>query len=84
MVHVTVEDAIASFPYPILPTLQGGADYHGIHSIRKLLRKNAQSIESHLGGGAVGHIGIIVSIATYAGRSAQRDSWGYRGCTMTL
>jgi hypothetical protein len=51
MVHATVEDFIASFPPHILPTVQGGAYHHTIHSIRKLLRANARSIESHLGGG---------------------------------
>jgi hypothetical protein len=66
MVHSTVEEVIASFPHPILPTVQGEPDYHTIHSIRKLLRANAQSIESHLGGSALGHLGIILSIATYA------------------
>jgi hypothetical protein len=66
MVHSTVEDVITSPPHPILPTVQGEPDYHTIHSIRKLLRANARSIESHLGGGALGHLGIIVSIATYA------------------
>jgi hypothetical protein len=66
MVHSTVEDVIASSPHPILPTVQGEPDYHIIHSIRKLLSENARSIKYHLGGGAIGHLGIIVSIATYA------------------
>jgi hypothetical protein len=66
MDHSTVEDVIASFPHPILPTVQGEPDYHTINFIRKLLRANARSIESHLGDGALGHLSIIVSIATYA------------------
>jgi hypothetical protein len=66
MVHSTVEDAIAISRHPILPTVQGESYYHTIHSIRKLLRANARSIESHLGGGALGHLGINVSITTYA------------------
>jgi hypothetical protein len=44
----------------------GGEDYHTIDSVRKLLSANARSIESHVGGGALGHLGIIVSSATYA------------------
>jgi hypothetical protein len=44
----------------------GGADYHTIHSISKLLRANARSIEYHLGGGALSHLSIIVLIATFA------------------
>jgi hypothetical protein len=87
-----VKDIIASFPYPIIPTVQGEPDYHTIHSMRKLLRAKARSIESHLGGGATGHLGIIVSNATYAtvapvgdsgiaGRGTQQYRWGYRGPT---
>jgi hypothetical protein len=66
MVHATVEDIIARSPHAILPTVQVGTYYHTIHSIRKLLRANARSIESHLGAGDLGHLGIIISIATYA------------------
>jgi hypothetical protein len=60
------EDIIASFPHPILPTVQGEPDYHTIHAIRKLLQANARSIDSNLGGGALGHLGLIVSVAAYA------------------
>jgi hypothetical protein len=62
----SVEDIIASFPHPILPTVQGEPDYHTIHAIRKLLQANARSVDSHLGGGALGHLGLIVSVAEYA------------------
>jgi hypothetical protein len=62
----SVEDIIASFPHPILPTVQGEPDYHTIHDIRKLLQANSRSIDSHLGGGALGHLGLIVSAETYA------------------
>jgi hypothetical protein len=55
----------ASQPYSTYST-GGGADYHTIHSIRKLLRANSWSIAYHLGGGALGHLGIIVLTATYA------------------
>jgi hypothetical protein len=66
MKRTSVEDAIAIFPHPILPTVQGEPDYHTIHSIRKLLCANARSIKTHLGGGALGHLGIIISITAYA------------------
>jgi hypothetical protein len=62
----SVEDIIASFPHPVLPTVQGEPDYHTIHAIRKLLQANARSIDSHLGGGALGHLGLIISVAAYA------------------
>jgi hypothetical protein len=66
MKNSTVEYVIARFPYPILPTVQGEPNYHTIHSISKLLRANARSIETHLGGGSLGHLSIIVLIATYS------------------
>jgi hypothetical protein len=65
MNNATVEDVIASFPV-IFYLQYRGADYHTVHSIRKLLRANARSVGSHLGGGALGHLSIIVSIAAYA------------------
>jgi hypothetical protein len=71
----TVEDSVASFPHPILPTVQGELDCQTIHAIRKLLQANAQAIETHLGGGALGHLGLIVYDAAYA-RVEQTDAHG--------
>jgi hypothetical protein len=65
MKNTTVEDAIDSFPHPILPMAQGEPDYHTIHSICNFISANSRSIETHLGGGALGHLGIILSIAAY-------------------
>jgi hypothetical protein len=53
MKYATVEDIIASFPHPILPTAQGEPDYQKIYAIRKLLQANAWAIDTHLGGGSV-------------------------------
>jgi hypothetical protein len=64
--YATVEDIIASLPHPILPTVQGESDFQTIHAIRKLLQANARAIDTHLGGGALGHLGLIVSDASYA------------------
>jgi hypothetical protein len=66
MKYATVEDIITSFPHPILPTVQGEPDYQTIHAIRKLLQANAKVIDTHLGGGALGHLILIVSDASYA------------------
>jgi hypothetical protein len=35
-----------------------------LHAIRKMLRANARSIDTHLGG-AFGHLGVIISDAAY-------------------
>jgi hypothetical protein len=64
MKYAAIEDVIASFPHPILPTVRGG--YHTIHTIHKLLQTNARAIDTHLGGGGLGHQGIIISPAAYA------------------
>jgi hypothetical protein len=66
MKYVTVEDTITSFSHPILPTVQGEPDYQTIHAIRKIPQANARAIDTHLGGGALGHLGLIVSDASYA------------------
>jgi hypothetical protein len=66
MKYATVEDVIDSFPRPILPTVQGDPDYQTIHAIRKLLQANVRAIDTHLGGGALGHLGLIVSDVSYA------------------
>jgi hypothetical protein len=39
--YVMVEDVIASFPHPILPTVQGELDYQTINAIRKLQQANS-------------------------------------------
>jgi hypothetical protein len=66
MKYATVEDIISSFPHPILPTFQGEPDYQTIHAIWKLLQANARAIDTHLGGGSLVHMGLIVSYASYA------------------
>jgi hypothetical protein len=72
----SVEDIIAIFPHPILPMMQGEPDYHTIHATRKLLQANARSIDSYLEGGALGHLGLIVSVASYAIVDESKSSAG--------
>jgi hypothetical protein len=66
MKYATIEDVIASFPHPELLTVQGKPDYQTIHAIRKSLQANSRAIDTHLGGGTLGHLGLIVSDASYA------------------
>jgi hypothetical protein len=63
MKNPSEEDIIACFPHPIIPTVQGEPDCHIIHDTRKLLQSNAQYIDYHLGGGALCHLGLIISVA---------------------
>jgi hypothetical protein len=57
---------MASFPHPVLPTIQGEPYYQTIHATRKLLQANSWAIDTHLGGGTLGHLGLIISDASYA------------------
>jgi hypothetical protein len=66
MNYATVEDVMASFPHPVLPTVQGEPDYQTIHATRKFLQANSRAIDTHLGGGTLGHLGLIISDASYA------------------
>jgi hypothetical protein len=66
MKYASVEDVIASFPQPVLPTVQGEPDYQTIHATWKSLQANTRSIETHLGGGTLRHLGLIISDASYS------------------
>jgi hypothetical protein len=66
MKYSTVEAVMASFPHPLLPTVQGEPDYQTIHATRKFLQANSRVIDTHLGGGTLGHLGLIISDAAYA------------------
>jgi hypothetical protein len=65
MKYATVEDVFSSFPHPILPSVTGEKEYHTLHSIRKILSANESSIDTHIGGGVIGHLGVIISGAAY-------------------
>jgi hypothetical protein len=66
MKYSTMEDVMASFPHPVLPTFQGDPDYQTIHTTIKFLQAKSRAIDTHLGGGTLGHLGLIISDASYA------------------
>jgi hypothetical protein len=66
MKYATFEDVITSFTHPILPTVQDEPDYQTIHAIRKILQANSRAIDTHLEVGALRHLILIVSDASYA------------------
>jgi hypothetical protein len=74
MKYATVEDVMASFPHPVLQTFQGEPDYQTIHATRKFLQANSRAIDTHLGGGTLGHLGLIISYASYAMISPTMDA----------
>jgi hypothetical protein len=66
MKYSTVEDVMASLPHPILPPVEGEPDYQTINATREFLQVNSRAIETHLGGGTLGHLGLIISDAAYS------------------
>jgi hypothetical protein len=66
MKYSAVEDVMASFPHPVLPTVQGEPDHQTIHATRRFLQANSRAIDTHLGGGTLGHLGLIISDDSYA------------------
>jgi hypothetical protein len=66
MKYSTVEDVMASFSHPILPTVEGELDYQTIHATRQFLQAIARAIDTHLGGGTLGHLGLIISDVSYS------------------
>jgi hypothetical protein len=66
MKYSTFEDVMSSFPHPVLPIVQGKPDYQKIHATRKLLQENSRAIDTHLGGGTLGHLVLIISDASYS------------------
>jgi hypothetical protein len=66
MKYATIEDVIASFPHPVLPTVQGEPDYQTTHATRKFNQANSRAIDTHLGGGTLVQLGLIISDASYA------------------
>jgi hypothetical protein len=73
MKYSTVEAAMASYPHPVLPTAQGEPDYQTIHATRKFLQANSRAIDTHLSGGTLVHLGLIISDASYATIASEKS-----------
>jgi hypothetical protein len=56
----------ASFPHPIIPPVEGEPDYQTINATRKFLQANSRAIDTHLGGGTLGHLGLVISDVSYS------------------
>jgi hypothetical protein len=66
MKYSTVEDVMASFPHPIIPTVEGEPDYQTINATIKFLQANSRAIDTHLGGETLGQLGLIISDVSYS------------------
>jgi hypothetical protein len=67
---LTVEEIINGFPNPVLPKIDNEPTFKDIQVITRLLNANDISVPSMAGGGAHGHLGIIMTQVEYAAISA--------------
>ena len=65
MVATTVEAIIESFPTSSIPCIEGEPTYKSIKEVEKIIITNASSIESELGGGNHGLLGLVIPAARY-------------------
>jgi hypothetical protein len=67
---ITVDEIINVFTSPVLPKIYNEPTFGYIQIKTRLLNANAISIPSMAGGGAHGHLGIIMSQVEYTAVSA--------------
>jgi hypothetical protein len=67
---LTVEEIINGSPNPVLPKIDNEPTFEDIQVTTCLLNENSISVTSMVGGGAHGHLGIIMAQVEYASISA--------------
>jgi hypothetical protein len=67
---LSINDIVTKFPLKNIPTITGEPDYSSINEMVQQLYGNAASLPTTLGGGAHGHIGLLMTQAIYATISA--------------
>eukprot|EP00957_Ditylum_brightwellii_P098705 7518886-Ditylum_brightwellii.AAC.1 len=70
MVRYTPDKIKVKFPHPMLQRVKGEPHYAAINTLMQQLYENAATIPSSLGGGAHGHIGLVVEPTLYSSLSA--------------
>ena len=66
----SVDNIVAKFPTKILPLIPGEPDYDCISQLNKIMYGNAETLSTTLGGGANGHVGLIMKVTLYVTLSA--------------
>ena len=61
-----VDSIIESFPNPRIPPLVGRPEHSSLTELKQLLYENAASVQSALGGGGHGHLGLVISNARHS------------------
>ena len=55
-----------SFPFPTLTKIHGYPTFVSLLKLKNQLKTNAKSVSSDLGGGALGHLGLVLTPEEYA------------------
>ena len=63
-------DYTSSFEYPSITKIHGEPDCEQLKKLKDKLKANATKIPSELGGGAHGHLGLVLSATEYINISA--------------
>ena len=65
-VNTIIDYAGTCFEYPTLSKVQGNPSYESLQKINDELKTNASSVPCDLGGGANGHLGLVLTPVEYA------------------
>lgn len=65
MTALSQESIVAMFPHPNIPHVLGMPSYETIYDVHTKLKENAAIVPTTLGGGAHGHLGLLLGPATY-------------------
>ena len=66
MTSTNIDYTNTYFEYPVLTKVQGEPDFDSLRTLHNEIKANALSVTSTLGGGAHGHLGLVLSLADYA------------------
>ena len=69
--YAPVDYANAFFPTSNLPKIVGKPTYEKLRTMKKSLKANAASVQSDLGGGQYGHLGLVLDDVTYHGLTGE-------------
>ena len=68
--YLPVDYATTRFQYPVLTKIHGAPTYQTLTKLKKEIQANAKSVNCNLGGGAHGHLGLVLKPEEYATVSA--------------
>jgi hypothetical protein len=60
-----IDYATPYFPTLVIPKIVGQPNFENLRTLKKALKANAASVQSDLGGGLYGHLGLVLDDATY-------------------